>query len=882
MTFDVAKLTPPDGNVGDRFGYSVSVSRDGSAVAVGAYGDDENGDDSGAAYVFTKPGGGWTATSTAAKLTSPAQLSPFGAALHRFGSSVSVSGDGDTIAAGAPFEGPGVSYVFSKPASGWVDSGDAANLTAFDRDSGGLFGSSVAASADGATVAVGAYADDENGDDSGAAYVFTKPDGGWTATSTAAKLTALDGAAGDLFGTSVSVSRDGTTVVVGSPLDEDNGNNSGSVYIFTRPSGGWTATSSTVVKFTAPDGSLDDFFGISVSVSGDGSTVVVGAYGADGRMENSGAAYVFTRTAAGWSDTSDAAKLTARDGAAGDRFAQSVSVNEDGSVIAVGAWLDDDKGEDSGSAYVFTRPAGGWADIPDVAKLTAPDGMEFDFFGGGVSVSGDGGTVAVGVLGDDDNGDRSGSAYVFTRPANGWADASDAAKLTATNGAADDRLGRVSVNKDGSLVVVGASGDDDRGYGSGSAYVFTRPDGGWRDTSTTATLRPYTAQSRAGDRFRVSVSVGGDTIAVGAYLASVYSGAAYVFGLTAAPDRVTGLGARADGRTQIDLSWTAPADNGSDITGYELQRKTGGGDFAEIAKPSASDTAYEDTGLSAGTNYTYRLRAVNDVGKAEWSNEASARTAAASSGGGGWGPDHCAVRRRRRRSRSPGNRGRGQSGAADPSCVEQGAGGPAVQAVRERPVAVHRAIVRHVGQPPGQEADKRVGGRIGPGGRRAYGKGPHNRQQRRQLAPDRACYADSARPEYDQGCSVARKGHGDRVAGRKRAAGGPGWRGPVRRGDRADEAGRGVAGCAARRERAGCARRGGGHVRGRQRRAHAYDLRRRCGAVACAAGGRGGGVRERPGARVLGERRRVDAAGASLRDGRFGPSMGRDGADPLQ
>ena len=179
---------------------------------------------------------------------------------------------------------------------------------------------------------------------------------------------------------------------------------------------------------------------------------------------------MFLQPSAGWADATETAKLTASDGAGEDYFGRSVSVDED--TVVVGAWGDDDNGPDSGSAYVFVKPSTGWASASESAKLTASDGAGNDWFGISVSVEGD--IVVVGAWGDDDSGGRSarsGSAYVFVEPAAGWAAATEAAKLTASDGAGSDYFGW-SVSVEGDSVVVGAYRDDDSGSSSGSAYAF--------------------------------------------------------------------------------------------------------------------------------------------------------------------------------------------------------------------------------------------------------------------------------------------------------------------------------------------------------------------------------------------------------------------------
>ena len=169
------------------------------------------------------------------------------------------------------------------------------------------------------------------------------------------------------------------------------------------------------------------------------------------------------------------ARLTAHDGASGDSFAQSVSI--DGDTMVIGAYRDDDDGDSSGSAYVYTRdtagdPASNWT---QVAKLTAGDGAASDQFGSSVSIDGD--TVLIGARYDNDPVKRSnsGSAYVFTRDtagdlASNWTQVD---KLTAGDGAASDYFGS-SVSIDGDMMVIGAYGDDDEGSSSGSAYVFSK------------------------------------------------------------------------------------------------------------------------------------------------------------------------------------------------------------------------------------------------------------------------------------------------------------------------------------------------------------------------------------------------------------------------
>ena len=249
----------------------------------------------------------------------------------------------------------------------------------------------------------------------------------------------------------------------------------------------------------------NDNFGLSVSVSADGTTAVVGAWGIS---SFTGAAYVFTKTGNGWSSS---ATLQATGGAVGDRFGVSVSVSADGTTAVVGA-----SGFSSytGAAYVFTKLSGTWSS----STLLGTGGTVFAAnFGVSVSVSGDGSTAVVGAPGFSP---FAGAAYVFTNAGSGW---SSITTLQATGGAGGDQLGySVSVSADGATAVVGARGVSSN---TGAVYVFTRSGNVWRSSTLQAT------GGAVNDSFgrSVSVSGAGTTAMVGAYGVSSNAGAAYSF-----------------------------------------------------------------------------------------------------------------------------------------------------------------------------------------------------------------------------------------------------------------------------------------------------------------------------------------------------------------
>ena len=217
------------------------------------------------------------------------------------------------------------------------------------------------------------------------------------------KLLASDGAAGDYFGRAVSISADGTVALIGAYYDNNVTTDSGSAYVFKYNGTGWDEED----KLIASDVVANDRLGYVVSISGDGNTALVGAHYDDTAETDSGSVCVFKYDGTSWVQQ---AKLTASDGTAGDFFGFAVSISADGTVALIGAYTEDNVGTDSGSAYVFKYNGTSWEQH---YKLTASDGTAGDFFGFAVSVSPDGTTALVGAYNDDDKGSNSGSAHIF-------------------------------------------------------------------------------------------------------------------------------------------------------------------------------------------------------------------------------------------------------------------------------------------------------------------------------------------------------------------------------------------------------------------------------------------------------------------------------------
>jgi hypothetical protein len=367
-------------------------------------------------------------------------------------------------------------------------------LLASDRDGGDWFGYSVSV-AGGVTV-VGAPLDDDSGNDSGSADVYRFDGMSWVEET---KLLASDGSRDDWFGHSVSVA--GGAAVVGAPL---HGTQSGLAYIYRFDGTSWVEET----RLLASDGGAEDRFGWSVSLAD--NLAVVAAI----RNDDQGSAYVYRFNGTSWVEE---AKLLASDGRSGDHFGRSVSVV--GDVAVVGAYLDDDNGTDSGSAYVYRFDGTSWV---EEAKLLPSDGAATDLFGGSVSIAGE--VVVVGARWDDDNGNNSGSAYVYRFDGTNWV---EEAKLLALDGSADHGFGG-SVSVAGDIALVGAcvrgpggvpNCDDEQGVRSGSAYVY-RFDG----TSWVEEAKLLPSDGAEGHYAGWSVSVSGDVALVAAL-----SRAAYVF-----------------------------------------------------------------------------------------------------------------------------------------------------------------------------------------------------------------------------------------------------------------------------------------------------------------------------------------------------------------
>ena len=543
----------------DYFGYSVAgagdVNGDGyDDVIVGAIYNDDGGNNAGKAYVYYGSASGLSTTSAWSD-QGEAESDYFGGNVARAGD---VNGDGyDDVIVGAYYNddggnNAGKAYVYHGSASGpsatpdWYDQGEAAN---------DFFGISVASAGDVNDdgyddVIVGAYGNDDGASMAGEAYVYHGSTSGLTQDADP-NWSDQGEAAGDNFGYSVAdagdVNGDGyADVIIGAHYNDDAGSMAGEAYVYHGSSSGLTQDAAPNWYVQGED--ADDYFGISVAsagdVNGDGyDDVIIGAYGDNGVSTDVGEAYVYYGSTSGltqdadpdWSDQGEAA---------GDKLGRSVAgagdVNGDGyDDVIVGARYNDDGGSSAGEAYVYHGSASGlsttsaWSDQGEAAN---------DFFGYSVAsagdVNGDGyDDVIIGAYGNDGGGSMAGEAYVYHGSASGlsttsaWSDQGEAASDLFGNSVA----GAGDVNGDGyDDVIIGAYGNDDGGSYAGEAYVYHGSSAG-----LSATPDWYDQGEAADDNFGYSVAGAGDVngdgyddVIVGAYGnddGGIMAGEAYVY-----------------------------------------------------------------------------------------------------------------------------------------------------------------------------------------------------------------------------------------------------------------------------------------------------------------------------------------------------------------
>jgi hypothetical protein len=503
---------------GDQFGRSVSIN--GDYAIVGAPAEDTGGSNAGAVYVFKREGTTW---SEIKKITASDSVDN-----DNFGYSVAI--DGTYAIVGAVYENSstGAAYIYEAPDIVPKLTHDGYNKLSIENntptattltydsntydlgtrtdvyiDKVGTYDAAITTSDKFALVSnvVGTVTQVD------AVYDYTQMD------TTEQKITASDKQTSDEFGRSVSISSD--YAIVGARGEDTGGSAAGAAYIYVRSGTTWSQQQ----KIQASDKQASDYFGQSVSLSGD--YAIVGAYSEDTGGTSAGAAYIYTRdpSTGVWGSEQ---KIQANDKQTNELYGYSVSISGDYAIV--GARDEDTGGEDAGAAYIYKRDSstGVWG---SEQKIQASDKQSIDLFGYSVSISGD--YAIVGSFYEDTGGTNAGAAYIYTRdPSTGvWGSEQ---KIMASDAAAQDNFGN-SVSISGDYVIVGAPYEDTGFANAGAAYIYTR------DPSTGVWGSEYKIQAgdrQANDNFGYSVSISGDYAIVGAYYedtGGTDAGAAYIF-----------------------------------------------------------------------------------------------------------------------------------------------------------------------------------------------------------------------------------------------------------------------------------------------------------------------------------------------------------------
>ena len=458
------------------------------------------------------------------------------------GNASAVSADGSTLAIGAPHENSGAKgingnqndhsmysagsvYVFTRKGNAIEQQ---AYIKAASPGETANFGSSVALSRDGNTLAVAAYYESSaakgiNGNqadrsipEAGAVYIFVRNGTTWSqqayikASNTGNAAVGDAYAEGDQFGYSIALSADGNTLAVGAigedsnatgvngNQDDNSANQAGAAYVFTRTGSTWSQQA--YIKSTMTRANV--LFGYSIGISGNGDTLAVGEYDAD---RGKGALYVLMRSGGTWTHQ---ARIQAENGEVQDSLGYSLALSEDGNTLASGAADEDclkpginppgcehdqETNTSAGAAYVFVRTGTTWT---QQVFLKASNPGKEDWFGVRIAISGDGNTVAVGAQNedsaakgingkqDDDSAPEAGAVYLFTRSGTTWTQHS---YVKASNTRAGDEFGSsIALTRDGRTLLIGARGEDGGAKGvngnqaddsvrdAGAAYLFVR------------------------------------------------------------------------------------------------------------------------------------------------------------------------------------------------------------------------------------------------------------------------------------------------------------------------------------------------------------------------------------------------------------------------
>ncbi len=486
-----SKLTGSATNPAQQFGWSVAISSGGDTALVGG---PYEGSDSfvGAAWVFTRAGTTWRQQGP--KLTGAGEVGG-----GYFGQSVALSGDGDTALIGGSYDNhfQGAAWAFARTESAWSQQGPKLSGSGETGTGNSRFGTSAAISASGNTALIGGPDDDEG---HGAAWVFTRSGSSW---SQQAKLTGSTETGPSAFGSSVALSGNGSTALVGGPYNADG---IGAAWVFKRRGTTWKQQGA---KLTASglNGFID--FGSSVALSSNGDIALIGA---PGHEAPAGSAWVFTRSDSTWTQQ---AKISASGEAGQSEFGEAVAISRSGGTILVGGPGDNGN---TGAAWVFTGSGSTWTQ--QGPKLTATGEIGEGGFGDGVALSSNGLTALIGGPGDNS---YTGAAWVFTGSGSTWTQ--QGPKLTGASESGHGLFGHsVALSGNGNTALVGGWQD---GEGAGAAWAFTRSKSKWSQLG--AKLRPNDESGAGAFGESVALSSNGLTGLIGGPGDDANVGAAWDF-----------------------------------------------------------------------------------------------------------------------------------------------------------------------------------------------------------------------------------------------------------------------------------------------------------------------------------------------------------------
>jgi phage protein U len=386
-----------------------------------------------------------------------------------------------------------------------------------------FFGGSLSLANDGDLLAVGALVDLPSF--LGSAYIFKNVNGVYEQTQ---RVSASGVPTSSQFGDELSFSSDGRILAVGAWVSTSppTGDDRGSVYIFESGSSGYEEKQRITASYSDAGA-----FGYALKVNSDGSKLFIGAYGDDEAGSDAGAVYVFESSSLGYQQVQ---KLTASGdlNPANDQFGGSLSINETGNILAIGAPYDEENGGSSaGSAYIFQSSSLGYQQVQKLIA-TDPDGSpQGDRFGISSALNTTGNTIVIGAYQDEENGTNSGCAYVFQSSSLGY---QQVQKITASVDVGGGLLGSsVSISSDNRIISIGSQGDDTSDTNAGAVLLFESGSGGYQQIEKFVITGEDTNGANLGTNVEINSS--GNIVVAGAEFSNengFFAGTAYVFRYT--------------------------------------------------------------------------------------------------------------------------------------------------------------------------------------------------------------------------------------------------------------------------------------------------------------------------------------------------------------